>query len=95
MPSIRRRVVFGIELSIVEASGGSRGSVTSGCSNACPCRLLTSPIPDRWLLANLGKPQEEPSAGKPPARICEGDADWLNYSTTTSERDRVLLSAPY
>jgi hypothetical protein len=31
----------------------------------------------------LGKPQEEPSAGKPPARICEGDAEWLNYSTTT------------
>jgi hypothetical protein len=74
-PSIRRRVVFGIELSIVEASGGSRGSVTSGCSNACLCRLLTSPILDRWLLADLGKPQEEPSAGKPLARICQGDAE--------------------
>jgi hypothetical protein len=34
----------------------------------------------------LGKPQEEPSAGKPPARICEGDAEWLNYSTTTNLR---------
>jgi hypothetical protein len=29
----------------------------------------------------LGKPQEEPSAGKPLARICEGDVEWLNYST--------------
>jgi hypothetical protein len=25
---------------------------------------------------------EEPGAGKPPARICEGDAEWPSYSTT-------------
>jgi hypothetical protein len=24
---------------------------------------------------------EEPGAGKPPARICEGDAEWPSYST--------------
>jgi hypothetical protein len=52
--------------------------------NASPCELLTSPTLGRWLLADLGKPQEEPSAGKPPARICEGEAEWLNYSTTTT-----------
>ena len=46
-------------------------------------RIATSPILARWPLADLGKPQEEPSAGKPPARICEGEAEWLNYSTTT------------
>jgi len=26
-------------------------------------------------------PREEPSAGKPHARICEGEAEWLSYST--------------
>lgn len=26
---------------------------------------------------------EEPGAGKPPARICEGEAEWPSYSTTT------------
>jgi hypothetical protein len=29
----------------------------------------------------LGHPEEEPSAGKPHARICEGEAEWLSYST--------------
>lgn len=38
--------------------------------------------PRGWSLANSRKPREEPSAGKPPARICEGEAEWLNYSTT-------------
>jgi len=27
--------------------------------------------------------REEPSAVKPHARICEGEAEWLSYSTTT------------
>ena len=27
--------------------------------------------------------QEEPGAGKPHARICEGEAVWPSYSTTT------------
>src|SRR5262245_11648095 len=71
MPSIEKSAVFGIGLSIAEANDGSRGSATFACSNASPCQLLTSLIPGRWSLADLGKPQEEPSAGKPPARICE------------------------
>jgi hypothetical protein len=28
--------------------------------------------------------REEPGAGKPPARICEGGAKWPSYSTTTT-----------
>jgi len=32
-------------------------------------------------LLTWGKPPEEPSAGKPLARICEGKAEWLSYST--------------
>jgi hypothetical protein len=27
--------------------------------------------------------REEPGAGDPPARICEGKAEWPSYSTTT------------
>ena len=27
--------------------------------------------------------REEPGAGKPHARICEGEAEWPSYSTTT------------
>lgn len=27
-------------------------------------------------------PREEPDAGKPPVRICEGKAEWPSYSTT-------------
>lgn len=26
--------------------------------------------------------REEPDAGKPHVRICEGEAEWLSYSTT-------------
>src|SRR5208282_404581 len=35
-------------------------------------RSANHPSPTRWPLADSGKPQEEPSAGKPLARICEG-----------------------
>jgi hypothetical protein len=91
-PSIEKPAVFGIGRSIAEANDGSRGNASSGCSNVFPCRLPTSPILARWPLADLGKPQEEPSAGKPPARICEGEAEWLNYSTTTAKNASVRTS---
>ncbi len=58
-----------------EASAGSRGSAMSGYSNVSLCPFHESHIPERWPLADSGKPpQEEPSAGKPPARICEGES---------------------
>ena len=31
---------------------------------------------------DAGDFREEPGAGKPPARICEGEAEWPSYSTT-------------
>ena len=46
----------------------------SGYSNVSLCPFHESHIPGRWPLADSGKPQEEPSAGKPPARICEGES---------------------
>jgi hypothetical protein len=43
----------------------------------------------------LGYPREEPSAGKPHARICEGEAEWLSYSTyanaTSATRDHTTM----
>ena len=30
---------------------------------------------------DAGDFREEPGAGKPPARICEGEAEWPSYST--------------
>jgi hypothetical protein len=33
----------------------------------------------------VGYPREEPGAGNPPARICEGEAEWPSYSTRISK----------
>ena len=33
---------------------------------------------------DAGHLQEEPGAGQPHARICEGEAEWPSYSTTTA-----------
>jgi 3-oxoacyl-[acyl-carrier-protein] synthase-3 len=46
----------------------------SGYSNVYLYLFHESPILDRWPLADSGKPQEEPNAGKPLARICEGES---------------------
>jgi hypothetical protein len=33
------------------------------------------------------RPWEEPGAGKPQARICEGEAEWPSYSTAGSRTE--------
>jgi len=54
------------------------------CSNGFLCPHRASRLPE-WLSSHdLRHPREEPSAGKPLARICEGEAEWLSYSTTTT-----------
>jgi hypothetical protein len=50
---------------------------------ACPCHNLGSLIPGHHERPNAGNFREEPGAGKPHARICEGEAKWPSYSTTT------------
>lgn len=37
-------------------------------------------------MTDSNNPREEPSAGKPHARIREGEAEWLSYSTNASAR---------
>jgi hypothetical protein len=36
--------------------------------------------------------REEPGAGNPPARICEGEAEWRSYSTTIDAAQLVRLA---
>ncbi len=33
----------------------------------------------------MPRPWEEPGAGNPHARICEGEAEWPSYSTTIED----------
>ena len=40
---------------------------------------------------DAGYLREEPGAGKPHARICEGEAEWLSYSTTTLKLATVQI----
>ena len=35
--------------------------------------------------------REEPGAGKPHARICEGEAEWISYSTIPQTRGPSIL----
>ena len=64
---------------------------------ACLCPSLGSHTLGHHARHDAGYFREEPGAGKPPARICEGEAKWPSYSTTTwrnlSERSAVQISA--
>src|SRR6266516_2334065 len=61
-----------------EACDG-RASFRYSININCPDLPSLDPMPlRRHALGNL---REEPSAGKPHARICEGEAEWLSYST--------------
>ena len=51
-----------------------------------PSRRLGSLIPGLHARHDAGYFREEPGAGKPHARICEGEAEWPSYSTTTRVR---------
>ncbi|WP_316187604.1 MULTISPECIES: hypothetical protein [unclassified Bradyrhizobium] len=54
-----------------------------------PYRFRASLNPGRHEAPDAGNFREEPGAGKPHARICEGEAKWLSYSTTTCDRLRA------
>src|SRR5271154_2218873 len=66
------------------ASAVSAGRASPRSSINFLCR--NPPSPDLMSLGSCasGYPREEPSAGKPHARICEGEAEWLSYSTIAS-----------
>lgn len=54
-----------------------------------PCQLHASLAHGRRRGFDAGYSREEPGAGNPHARICEGEAKWPSYSTTT-----MLTCAP-
>src|SRR5882672_5636988 len=64
-----------------EASAGLRGTGSIGGSSTFlfPGRALSTR--GRRSLADSDPPREEPSAGKPHARICGGEAEWPSYPT--------------
>ena len=66
----------------------SMGAIRPAAQTLSPTYCLSAVL-DWWSLANSGKPREEPSVGKPPARICEGYAEWLNYSTTAISHQAI------
>jgi hypothetical protein len=74
-------VVSGPKSVSISSRSATRGQVRR---RPLSSRLLRGP--ESLLRHALGDPREEPSAGKPIAQICEGEAEWLSYSTTTSPR---------
>lgn len=38
---------------------------------------------------DTGYSRKEPGAGKAPAQVCEGETEWLSYSTTTGSDNRT------
>src|SRR5438128_866668 len=59
---------------------------TTYCYSASPSPRLESPTRARSGEPNRGHLREEPYAGKPHVRICEGKAEWPSYSTTLAAR---------
>jgi hypothetical protein len=48
----------------------------------------------RLSLAESDQPREEPSAGKPPARICRGEAEWPSYPTIPTNGESCAVRSP-
>jgi hypothetical protein len=65
----------------VEANAGSRG--TGSISGSLSFLFLVRAFLTRGRLSldDSDPPREEPSAGKPHARICGGEAEWPSYPT--------------
>src|SRR5262245_10264902 len=67
--------------------GGPKGGQGSP-TRASTVRIAAS---SPSICARCSRGMEEPSAGKPHARICEGEAEWLSYSTTTTHRRKLTV----
>src|SRR5437870_2061268 len=78
-----KSVAGGFARSDAEASGGSRGTGSTSGSHAFLSRVRAFSTRGRLWLDDSDKPREEPSAGKPHARICGGEAEWPSYPTTS------------
>src|SRR5687768_6409560 len=62
---------------------------------AClPSHGLGSLTPGCQERPDAGDFREEPGSGKPPARICEGEAEWPSYSTVTQPEPNPAPDGP-
>ena len=77
--------VAGFVRSDGEASGGSRGTGSISGSSAFLFLVRAFSTRGRLLLDDSDSPREEPSAGKPHARICGGEAEWPSYPTIPAQ----------
>ena len=78
-PSTVKSAVVGFVRYGAEASGDSRGTGSISGSHAFLFPVRTSLTRGKLLLDDSDSPREEPSAGKPHARICGGEAEWPSY----------------
>ena len=69
-----------------EANAGSRGTGSISGSLAFLFLVRAFPTRGRLSLDDSDAPREEPSAGKPHARICGGEAEWPSYPTIPPRR---------
>ena len=79
--STTRSVVGGFGRCGAGASDISRGTDSTGGSTAFLFPVRVSFTRGRLWLDDADNPREEPSAGKPHARICGGEAEWPSYPT--------------
>jgi len=77
-----KSAVDGFVRSDAEANAGSHGTGSTSGSSAFLFRVRAFFTRGRILLDDDSDlPREEPSAGKPHARICGGEAEWPSYPT--------------
>ena len=79
--STTKSAAAGFELFDAEANAGSRGTGSISGSLAFLFLVRGFLTRGRLLLDDSDSPREEPSAGKPHARICGGEAEWPSYPT--------------
>lgn len=76
-----KSAVAGFVRSDAEANAGSRGTGSTSGSSAFLSLVRACFTRGRLSLDDSDQPREEPSAGKPHARICGGEAEWPSYPT--------------
>jgi len=77
-----------------EVNDGSRGLGLPSFSTGFRFRALGLVI-QAWRDTLLwGDLREKPYAGKPPVRICEGEAEWPSYSTSPQDKSATEIPSP-
>ncbi|WP_354211575.1 MULTISPECIES: transposase [unclassified Bradyrhizobium] len=92
IPKCPHADLFNGRAGAVRKVGARAGRSSRPSRHASVCPFHASLALGRRRGYDAGYLREEPGAGKPPARICEGEAKWLSYSTTTISKHQFLQS---